>query len=1150
MVRMRLSEEVDPLVISCCFKDFRLAGRVPRGIALSVWIALGIGLFARGSAAQDQLRRFGEPLLVVNTGGHSAPVRALAFTPDGTQLLSAGQDKVVHVWEVGGGRPRLARTLRPLIWRAARGTLYAMALAPPDAQGQQLLAVAGFGITDDRGHITLYRYPGTNDVPTGDVLGQLMNRDPNAFDPRQRQGHSDVVSDLAFRPGHTELASASRDGDVRIWDPAQRTTLIRLAHGRAVLRLAFTPDGRRLVTATEDGLIRLWDVDRRALLATYPPPGGDPDGRAVNALAVSPGGEWVVFGRENGSLVRLNAANLGNAVSLPTNQQEQGAVEALAISRDGRRLVTCIVSHGRRLTPSSRPIVECDVELRGMPNGEVLSPLFSAGRGALNPPLSNLSYACAFSPDDHYLAVSGGDSQSIFFVDLRSPRYPFVELRGEGESVWDVAFGADSRNIAFRHRPVGAANAAVEQRGFDLATRELSESVPGPLTRVSTTLQGWSMRPVSPYQIEILDPRGVRRRLLSLDRVGERRWWSYGFIPGVQGIHPRSLAAVGCEVGVILFDVETGDRIRYLIGHSDKVYALSPSPDGRWLVTGGSDQTVRLWSLLGRDRKPPLGAAFRADAAGSWSVVSVEARGFADGIGLKTGDAIAAFRLDNVPQGLDKLSTLPDQAAAGHGLYFEVQRAGQLVRLPPTTKRDSPALTLFSGRNREWVLWMPDGYYETSIAGDRRHLGWHLNHEQDVFRLDRPTDFFPIDRYEARFHQPAVLARLVETADLNEALRAVPPAAPAPPPPAVVEPPVVRLLSPPLDRNRVLAPENWDRPLRVRAENRPPGLIRQVRVMVDGRPDQILPPPQRPEAAMTLEFKLSPPPGRHLVEIVAENDRGAEGRTSFEAVAVAMAPPPRPPRLVVLAFGAEKFGRILPDVERAGQDARDLGEFLLAPGNRRRFPTAESTVLDEIHTATSTGLIDALGRLETWAYQDKTLGAGDAVFVAIESHFLDYDGRGFLAGTDLGEESPPVPALEADALSETLGRLATAGCRVVLLIDGLQRPESRARTRSFRNWVRDLHRNRNVTVFVASKTGPSWAQARHRVFAQALLDSFDVKARSRIWIGPEGPVSFRDFSATVLDRVRELQPLQFADAYPPSGLSADVRLFEPPASAK
>ena len=62
----------------------------------------------------------------------------------------------------------------------------------------------------------------------------------------------------------------------------------------------------------------------------------------------------------------------------------------------------------------------------------------------------------------------------------------------------------------------------------------------------------------------------------------------------------------------------------------------------------------------------------------------------------------------------------------------------------PSSKTNNPVLTLMPGTDREWVVWTPQGYYDTSIDGDARFLAWHIDAN---YRLPQPTDFFPIGTY-------------------------------------------------------------------------------------------------------------------------------------------------------------------------------------------------------------------------------------------------------------------------------------------------------------------------------------------------------------------------------------------------------------------
>src|SRR5437870_3548343 len=76
-----------------------------------------------GARAQD-----GAPQLMLDTGGHMAVVRGLLFSPDGKQLVSAGDDKVIRVWDWQAGKT--VRTIRGETGSANEGKIFATALSP------------------------------------------------------------------------------------------------------------------------------------------------------------------------------------------------------------------------------------------------------------------------------------------------------------------------------------------------------------------------------------------------------------------------------------------------------------------------------------------------------------------------------------------------------------------------------------------------------------------------------------------------------------------------------------------------------------------------------------------------------------------------------------------------------------------------------------------------------------------------------------------------------------------------------------------------------------------------------------------------------------------------------------------------------------
>ena len=66
----------------------------------------------------------------------------------------------------------------------------------------------------------------------------------------------------------------------------------------------------------------------------------------------------------------------------------------------------------------------------------------------------------------------------------------------------------------------------------------------------------------------------------------------------------------------MLWDVASGQLVRTLEGHTDRVASVAFSPDGRLLASGSVDGTVWLWDA-------PTGALLRTLEGHTWVVTSV-----------------------------------------------------------------------------------------------------------------------------------------------------------------------------------------------------------------------------------------------------------------------------------------------------------------------------------------------------------------------------------------------------------------------------------------------------------------------------------------------------------------------------------------------
>jgi WD40 repeat protein len=183
--------------------------------------------------------------------GHSSALRALAYCPGGTRLISAGTDRTALIWDHGTSEPSSRIDHDGAIVESA-------AWSPDGAR----VATGGQDRT-----IRLW------DAATGEPLAVLS-------------GHQDWVVAVAFSPSGRYLASASDDRTVRIWELASgREHMVLHGHDNWTDSVSWSPDERRLVSSSADWTARIWDLDDARTLAVL----RGHEGR-VPAVAWSPDG--------------------------------------------------------------------------------------------------------------------------------------------------------------------------------------------------------------------------------------------------------------------------------------------------------------------------------------------------------------------------------------------------------------------------------------------------------------------------------------------------------------------------------------------------------------------------------------------------------------------------------------------------------------------------------------------------------------------------------------------------------------------------------------------------------------------------------------------------------------------------------------------
>ncbi len=302
--------------------------------------------------------------------GHSGRVRRVGFSPSGRWLASASYDGTARVWdprtgagctmdavvstpETGSGNaaavPEVYRALfgpdedwvltasnDPIpvrLWGWDGHTCVPQDPDPAFAHGSARVQAAAVG--RDR--------EGAQIVATGDEAGQVrvMRRRPGLGWERlcDLDAHKGHILDIALSPDGTRLASAGKDGNIRLvrllaQDCALQAPLT--GHRSQVNALSFAPDGASLVSAGQDGIARVWGSDGTPLAKLL----GHRE--RVSIVEFSPDGHWILTGSRDGDL-RLWPAPTRHVGTLDGSWLTLGAghrtVASAVFTPDGKGLV-------------------------------------------------------------------------------------------------------------------------------------------------------------------------------------------------------------------------------------------------------------------------------------------------------------------------------------------------------------------------------------------------------------------------------------------------------------------------------------------------------------------------------------------------------------------------------------------------------------------------------------------------------------------------------------------------------------------------------------------------------------------------------------------------------------------------------------------
>ena len=554
-----------------------------------------------------------KPELVVQIG-HSGIVKSIAFNPNGKFLASGSGDNTIKLWDATTGTELLtlyeekelgieAIAFNPVngemlasgsiqdkvsLWNISTGkkirtlvsgldSISSVAFSPDG----KTLAVGG----------SIGRYEGAMEL--WDVSTGIKRSIPKQF--------SDWINCVAFSPDGKVLVAAGDSygaGPITFWSIGAGRNLRLIARKKideTIDSIAFSSDGKILASA-QGSTIKLWNTLTGTELRTF-----NGEGAGIKSLT---------FGSENKVLVSGNGNNIriwdvSTGAVLNQISAGKGGVQAIAISRDDKRLAF--------------------TTYEGFKLWEFLStnqPVDLTGH-------SSVVRSVAFSPDGKFFVSGTGNTSKFMSV-------------WKGLRVWDISAGTLSRNInnssEFQEVTISHDSKVLASgnknmiRLWDITTNKETSVIAGERWNEIETvifspngkeivsnawstdtinfwdiLTGKKLRTVNGSKPITLSPDGqilasrtvingaIQLINLSTDKVMKINVdnvnpWSLAFSPD------RRKIAIGGDDSAIIYDVLSGRRLQTLKGHSNIVDVVAFSPDGKLIVTGSADQTIKLWN--------------------------------------------------------------------------------------------------------------------------------------------------------------------------------------------------------------------------------------------------------------------------------------------------------------------------------------------------------------------------------------------------------------------------------------------------------------------------------------------------------------------------------------------------------------------------
>ncbi|CCH44368.1 putative WD repeat-containing protein [Wickerhamomyces ciferrii] len=385
------------------------------------------------------------------------------------------------------------------------------------------------------------------------------------------QGHKSAITLLKFDAEGTRLISGSKDSNIIFWDLVGEVGLFKLrSHKDQITGLWFNEEW--LVSTSKDGLIKVWDLKTQQSIETHVAHTGECWGLGlIDDILITTGAENQV------KVWKLDLSSEDNKL------KERGIFEKQSKSRGEEISFNKAGSNTYFYIQNSDRTIEI---FRVRTTDEI---------------------AKATKKREKRLKEKGHDEEEIEIAikesEVNMLIQPFTVLR----SIYKVKSATwASTNSSKLELLVSSSNNTLEYYTIAYTNKEVSP----PVKSYTVELQGHR---TDIRSLDISD----NNKLLATASNGLLKIWNTktnncirtfecGYALTTKFLPGGSLIVVGTKTGEVeLYDLASSTLLDTIEAHEGAIWSLDLTPDGRSMVTGSQDKTVKFWNFKIEDEVTP-----------------------------------------------------------------------------------------------------------------------------------------------------------------------------------------------------------------------------------------------------------------------------------------------------------------------------------------------------------------------------------------------------------------------------------------------------------------------------------------------------------------------------------------------------------------